>query len=41
MTNKQLTWSQRGKLWLRLSIRFLLAALGLWLAVRFLSLIHI
>ena len=35
MTNKQLTWSQRGKLWLRLSIRFLLAALGLWLAVRF------
>lgn len=35
MNNKQLTWSQRGKLWLRLGIRLGLAALGVWLAVKF------
>ena len=31
MTNRQLTWSQRGKLWLRLGIRFVLAALAVWM----------
>ena len=35
MTNKPLTWSQRGRLWLRLGIRLGLAALAAWLAVRF------
>ena len=28
MTNKLLTWRQRGELWLRLSIRLALAALA-------------
>ena len=35
MTNRQLTWSQRGKLWLRLGIRFVLAALAVWIVLRF------
>ena len=34
MTNRQLTWSQRGKLWLRLGIRFVLAALAVWIVLR-------
>ena len=35
MTNKQLTWRQRGALWLRLGIRLMLAALAVWSAARF------
>ena len=35
MEHKPLTWSQRGRLWLRLGIRLGLAALAAWLAVRF------
>ena len=35
MNNKQLTWPQRGTLWLRLGTRLALAALGIWLALRF------
>ena len=35
MTNKQLTWKQRGTLWLRLSIRFSLAALAIWIIIKF------
>ena len=35
MTNKQLTWRQRGALWLRLGIRLVLAALAVWSAARF------
>lgn len=35
MTNRQLTWSQRGKLWLRLGIRFVLVALAVWIVLRF------
>ncbi len=35
MNNKQLTWSQRGALWLRLGIRLGLTALAVWLAARF------
>ena len=35
MTNKLLTWRQRGELWLRLSIRLALAALAVWTALRF------
>lgn len=35
MTNKQLTWSQRGQLWLRLGLRLVLAALAVWLLARF------
>ena len=35
MTNKQLSWRQRGQLWLRLGLRLGLAALGVWLLVRF------
>ena len=35
MNNKQLTWPQRGALWLRLGIRLGLTALAVWLAVRF------
>lgn len=35
MTNKQLTWKQRGALWLRLGLRLALAALAVWLIVRF------
>lgn len=34
MTNRQLTWPQRGKLWLRLGLRLILAALAVWLLVR-------
>lgn len=34
MNNKQLTWRQRGALWLRLGIRLGLSALALWLTVR-------
>ena len=35
MTNKQLTWRQRGELWLRLGLRLALTALGVWLLARF------
>ena len=35
MTNKQLTWRQRGQLWLRLGLRLGLTALAIWLTVRF------
>ena len=35
MNNKQLTWSQRGQLWLRLGPRLGLAALAVWLLARF------
>ena len=35
MDNKLLTWAQRGQLWLRLGIRLGLAALAVWLVVRF------
>jgi sporulation integral membrane protein YtvI len=35
MNNKQLTWPQRGALWLRLGIRLGLTALAVWLAARF------
>ena len=35
MTNKQLTWKQRGTLWLRLGIRLGLGALAVWLAAKF------
>jgi len=35
MEHKQLTWPQRGALWLRLGIRFALAALVLWVIARF------
>ena len=32
---QQLSWRQRGALWFRLGIRFLLFALVVWLAVKF------
>ena len=35
MGNRLLTWKQRGELWLRLSIRLVLAALALWLTAAF------
>lgn len=35
MEHKQLTWTQRGQLWLRLGIRLGLAALAVWLAAKF------
>ena len=35
MTNKQLTWRQRGELWLRLGLRLVLTALAVWLLARF------
>ena len=35
MTNKQLTWPQRGRLWLRLGLRLGLAALAVWFLARF------
>ncbi len=35
MERRQLSWRERGALWLRLGIRLVLAALGLWLLVRF------
>ena len=35
MEHKQLSWRQRGELWLRLGIRFVLAAAAVWLAARF------
>lgn len=35
MGNRQLTWKQRGTLWLRLGIRLVLAALTVWLVLRF------
>ena len=35
MTNKQLTWRQRGELWLRLGLRLALTALAVWLLARF------
>ena len=31
MKDKKLTWTQRGRLWLRLGLRFVLALLALWL----------
>ena len=34
MERKQLTWSQRGQLWLRLGIRLGLAALAVWLVIK-------
>lgn len=35
MNNKQLTWPQRGRLWLRLGLRLILTALAVWLVLRF------
>ena len=35
MTNERLTWTQRGQLWLRLGLRLTLAALAVWLVIRF------
>ena len=35
MGNGQLTWRQRGRLWMRLSIRLILAALTVFLLARF------
>ena len=35
MASEQLTWEERGWLWLRLTIRLALAALGLWLLAGF------
>lgn len=35
MENRQLTWKQRGTLWLRLGIRLVLAALAVWLVLNF------
>ena len=35
MDARQLTWRQRGRLWLRLGIRLVLAAGAVWLAARF------
>ncbi len=35
MDLQQLSWRQRGALWLRLGIRFILAALVVWLVARF------
>ena len=35
MNNRQLTWKQRGALWLRLGIRLVLTALAVWLTVEF------
>ena len=32
MEHRQLTWRQRGELWLRLGIRFVLAGAAVWLA---------
>lgn len=35
MNNKQLTWPQRGRLWLRLGLRLSLTALAVWLVLKF------
>ena len=35
MNSKQLTWSQRGRLWLRLGLRLISAALAVWLFAKF------
>lgn len=35
MNNRQLTWPQRGRLWLRLGLRLSLTALAVWAAVKF------
>lgn len=35
MNNKQLTWPQRGRLWLRLGLRLILTALAVWLVLKF------
>lgn len=35
MNNRQLTWPQRGRLWLRLGLRLILTALAVWLVLRF------
>lgn len=34
MENRQLTWRQRGELWLRLGIRLVLAALAVWFVLK-------
>ena len=35
MNNRQLTWPQRGRLWLRLGLRLILTALAVWLVLKF------
>lgn len=35
MNNRQLTWPQRGRLWLRLGLRLILTALAVWLVIKF------
>ena len=35
MNNRQLTWPQRGRLWLRLGLRLILTALAVWAVIRF------
>lgn len=35
MNNRQLTWPQRGRLWLRLGLRLILTALAVWTVIRF------
>lgn len=35
MNNRQLTWPQRGRLWLRLGLRLILTALVVWAAIKF------
>lgn len=35
MEHRQLTWPQRGRLWLRLGLRLALTALAVWLVLRF------
>ena len=35
MEHRQLTWPQRGRLWLRLGLRLVLTALAVWLVLRF------
>ena len=35
MERRQLTWRQRGSLWLRLGLRLLLTALAIWLVIKF------
>ena len=34
MDQKELSWHDRGRLWLRLGVRLILLLLGLWAAVR-------
>lgn len=35
MNNRQLTWPQRGRLWLRLGLRLILTALAAWAVIKF------